>query len=143
MIRITFEDIIRIHKQSIDMYGGLDGLRDPGRIDSSINGMYQTIFGEEAYPELTDKASTLVTGIVMGHPFLDGNKRTGVSAMISFLQINGYDLEVTNEELIEFGLAIAQNQMDREQIKAWLEAHKKQKEKGPSDKKPNGLGDDE
>ena len=125
MIKITYDDVIRIHKQSIDLYGGLDGIRDKGRIESSINTMYQTIFGEEAYPELTDKSTTLATGIVMGHPFLDGNKRTGVSIMISFLEMNGYSLETTNEDLIELGLEIAQSHYSKEQIKSWIESYKK------------------
>ena len=64
-------------------------------------------------------------------------------SMISFLSMNGYSLEVTNEELIEFGLEVAQSHMDKDQIKAWIEAHKKVKEKEASNIEPNGFGVDD
>lgn len=141
MIKLNFDDIIIFHNQSINMYGGIDGIRDCGRIESAINGMYQTVFGEDIYPELSDKAAHLANEIIMGHPFLDGNKRTGMSAMLSYLQLNGFNVQATNEEVIEVGLAVAQSKMNKSQLKSWIESHKQVKSKGVADNKPSGLGE--
>ena len=120
---ITIDDIVLIHTQAIDMYGGLDGVRDYGAIYSVIDGIYQTFDGEELYPSVIDKASYLAYGLIKNHAFLDGNKRVGVAAMLVFLQMNGYNVEFTNEQLIDFGLDVAKSEFDQPKIANWIKLH--------------------
>ena len=120
---ITVEDIMNIHSQAIDMYGGLDGVRDYGAIDSVIQGIYLTFDEEELYPTVVDKASFLAYGLIKNHAFLDGNKRVGVATMLVFLQMNGYNIECTNEQLIDFGLGVAKSELEQPEIAEWIESH--------------------
>lgn len=134
MIKITFDDVVKIHDQGIQMYGGSYGLRDAGRVESAIENIYQTFFGQELYPDITDKASSLACSLVNGHPFIDGNKRMGMAVMVTFLNLNDYELQITDEELIDLGLDIAQSKIDKDGVKDWIIAHKKQSERGKQGK---------
>lgn len=120
---LTTDDILTIHHQVIKLFGGIDGIRDIGSIDSVINGIYQTFDGVELYPSITDKASFLVYGLIKNHAFADGNKRTGVAAMLVFLQMQGSNVEFTNEELIDLGLSIAKSEFKQPDISEWIESH--------------------
>ena len=128
-MKISYEDILLIHNQAIEMYGGSHGIRDKGEIESVINNIYATFGGQELYPDITDKASFLGFGLIKGHAFFDGNKRVGVAALITFLSRHGYEIQATNEELIDFGLDVATSKLDQESIKQWIVSHKKDKEK--------------
>ena len=126
-MRLTVEDIIRIHDQGVALYGGSYGIRDLNEISSVINNIYLTFGGQELYPEVTDKASFLAFGLIKNHAFVDGNKRVGVATMLTFLGMNDYPIQATNEELIDFGLAVATSKLDQEGIAKWIEAHRVQK----------------
>ena len=134
MMKLSVKDVINIHDQGVALYGGSYGIRDLNEIESIINNIYLTFGGQELYPELTDKASFLAFGLIKNHAFIDGNKRVGVATMITFLEMNGYQIQATNEEMIDFGLSVATSEMEQEEIKAWIEAHKKTDEGtlGPS-----------
>ena len=110
-MRLTVEDIIRIHDQGVALYGGSYGIRDLNEISSVINNIYLTFGGQELYPEVTDKASFLAFGLIKNHAFVDGNKRVGVATMLTFLGMNNYPIQATNEELIDFGLDVATSKL--------------------------------
>ena len=121
---LSVNDIIKIHDDGIEMYGGIYGIRSKDEIDSVISNIYATFGGQELYPSAVDKASFLSYGLIKGHAFLDGNKRVGVSTMLIFLKMNGYELSVTNEELIDFGLKVATSKYDQRSIANWITKHK-------------------
>ena len=105
---LTKEQILLLHSQLIENFGGSSDIRDEALLDSAINTPFQTYDGEELYPTLLDKASRLCFGLVKNHPFVDGNKRIGTHAMLVFLAINGIDLEYSDIELIELILSVRQ-----------------------------------
>ena len=72
---ISLEEILRIHFQVIEDYGGSHGVRDEGRLKSVVNAPKQEVFGEEQYSSLFDKAAVYLRNIIGDHPFSDGNKR--------------------------------------------------------------------
>ena len=74
---VSLEDTLAIHARSIDRYGGIDGLRDQGLLESAIAQPQQTFDGVELYPSLAEKAARYAYGIIKNHPFADGNGRTG------------------------------------------------------------------
>ena len=126
-MNFSVNDIIKIHDDGIEMYGGIYGIRNKNEIDSVISNVYATFDGQELYPSTVDKASFLSYGLIKGHAFLDGNKRVGVATMMIYLKMNGYELNVTNEELIDFGLKIATSQYNQQNIASWIEKHKTNK----------------
>jgi death-on-curing protein len=81
---ILLEDILNLHQFSIQKYGGSDGLRDSGLLESAIARPFQSFGGEDLYPSIFEKAAALGESLIINHPFIDGNKRTGTVAMIAF-----------------------------------------------------------
>lgn len=123
MIHLTEEQIFKIHSQMIAKTGGSDGVRDKGLLDSALNTPFQTFGGTELYPDIMLKAAVLCRSIVCNHPFIDGNKRTGVQAMLVFLEINHILIEYTQADLIEFGLSVASGKYGIDEIFQWLTKH--------------------
>ena len=102
--------------------GGLDGIRDKGLLDSAVNAPFQT-FGEELYRSTEAKAARLGFSLIKNHPFIDGNKRIGILAMITFLELNGISIDYTDDNLIEIGLDLAAGKMAYEQLLVWIIDH--------------------
>ena len=82
---IALDDILELHKRSIADYGGLNGIRDIGLLESAIARAYQTFEGNDLYPTPYEKAAALGESLITNHPFIDGNKRTGMAAMYALL----------------------------------------------------------
>lgn len=71
---LSKQKIRMLHAALIEMYGGTDGVRDEGLLDSAVNAPFQTFGGVELYPTILEKAARLGFGLIQNHPFLDGNK---------------------------------------------------------------------
>lgn len=123
MIRLTGQQVLAIHSRMIKMTGGPDGVRDESLLDSALNAPFQTFDGKELYPALLSKAAVMCRSIIANHPFVDGNKRTGIHVMLIFLELNCIELQYTQNELIELGLGIASGQLNYDGILNWLVKH--------------------
>ncbi|MCB9082312.1 MAG: type II toxin-antitoxin system death-on-curing family toxin [Lewinellaceae bacterium] len=118
---ITLEVVVSIHGILIKRYGGIPGIRDRGALESAVNRPYQTFNGEGLYKTSVEKAAALIESIVKNHPFLDGNKRTGYSAMRILLRKDRKDIQASEEEKYEFVLNIAEGKSEFDEIKGWIE----------------------
>lgn len=123
MIRLTTKQVITIHSSLIEATGGTDGVRDMGLLESALETPFQTFGGQDLYPALIQKAARLGHSLVSNHPFVDGNKRIGLHAMLVFLAINGVEIECTQQELIDVGLSLADGTMNAEKLLIWLNSH--------------------
>lgn len=117
MYYLTSARILRINGKVL---GGEPALRDWGFLDSAANRPMAAMFGEEAYPTVTEKAAALLHSLVLNHPFVDGNKRTATAAMIQFLKKNGVRPNWQPEQALEFIVAVAEGKHDVPAITAWL-----------------------
>lgn len=123
MIYLTAAQVLFIHSRLVAETGGATGVRDLGLLLAAISRPQATFDGEELYPNLFQKAAALMFSIVQNHPFVDGNKRTGITAAGIFLRVNGYKLIAENKVLELFTLNVAQGKMDVASIASWLEAN--------------------
>ena len=123
IIRPSVETIIDIHAELINEIGGSHGVRDGNLLDMSVNSSFQTFGGDDLYITLIDKAAHLVFSLIKNHPFFDGNKRIGVTAMIVFLKSNNLEIDCTNDELAELGLGLADGSYDESYAKEWIKNH--------------------
>lgn len=123
MIRLTEQQILAVHSMMIEMTGGVDGVRDNSLLDSALNAPFQTFDGKELYPALLSKAAVMCRSIISNHPFVDGNKRTGIHVTLIFLELNGIELQYSQNELIELGLGVASGQLSSDDILKWLIKH--------------------
>jgi death on curing protein len=119
-IYVSVQEAVKIHALGIRDYGGSPGLRDSGLLESALSLPQQSMFGEELYPTLYDKAAILLFAIVKNHPFIDGNKRAATTIMARFLHLNGYELTTTNLSLYEFVMAVTTSQVEKDEIAQWI-----------------------
>ena len=96
-IYLTIAEVLAIHKMQIDQYGGLDGIRDRGLLESAV---FRPQTGY--YNSVAEEAAALMESLANNHPFLDGNKRVAFAATHTFLLVNGFDLEVDSSSAYEF-----------------------------------------
>ena len=123
MIVLSKEQVITLHEQLIAETGGISGLRDEGILESALYAPFQTFGNVEPYPSLQQKAARLGFGLIMDHPFIDGNKRTGTHTMLVFLALNNIDLEYTQQELSETIMQIAAGNYSFEYLFKWIINH--------------------
>lgn len=116
---ITEVHIFRIHNVLLARFGGLEGIRDEGMLDSALNRPKQLFnFGK---PTVFELAAAYSFGLVRNHPFLDGNKRIGFMSAYTFLGINGYQLQASEEEAVIMTRDLAAGEATEAEYAAWLE----------------------
>ncbi|MCA4918898.1 MAG: type II toxin-antitoxin system death-on-curing family toxin [Roseomonas sp.] len=113
---LTIIEVLAIHHDQIKRYGGADGVRDFGLLEAAL---YRPQTGY--YEDLIEEAAALWESLALNHPFVDGNKRVAVAAMITFLAINGYAIKPDSREIYRF---IIENLEGRsfsyDRLAAWL-----------------------
>ena len=123
MIYLTPEQVLFIHARLIDETGGRHGILDLGLLESAVERPKATFEGKELYPGLFTKAAAILDSIVNNHPFLDGNKPTGIASAVIFIRENGGNLTAGNDELESFTLQVVTDHPGLVSIAAWLEMH--------------------
>ena len=116
--------ILFLHSRVIESSGGSQGVRDMGLLESAVYRPQASFGGGDLYPDVFSKAAALGHSILKNHPFVDGNKRTGLEAMRLMLRINGRDLRAGEVEKFEFVMKIsAGRDIDERDIAQWLQRH--------------------
>nr|WP_264901225.1 type II toxin-antitoxin system death-on-curing family toxin [Sediminibacterium sp. TEGAF015] len=108
----------------ISEFGGANGIRDKDFLNSALARPFQTFDGKELCPTPLDKAASLIESILINHPFVDGNKRTGYVLMRLLLLQNKLDIVASQEEKYSFVMDIASGYSNFETIVKWLANHK-------------------
>lgn len=123
---ITKEEVLLIHDQVVKLHGGANGVRDINGLESAIARPYQTFAGSELYPSCFEKGAAIGESIIMNHPFVDGNKRTGYVLMELMLRLEDFRITSNDEELYQFVIDISTGDKRFEEIVDWLKANSKQ-----------------
>lgn len=113
MIFLMVEQIIDFHDEIISEFGGSHGIREMGLLISAIEMPKASMFGEFLHVSIYDKAAAYLYHIVCNHPFVDGNKRSGLVAALTFLEVNGVILEYDENELEELVIKVADGKADK------------------------------
>jgi death on curing protein len=120
---ISVKEAEAIHKILIDAFGGSHGVRDLPLLDSALARPFQTFENADLHSTPILKAASLIESVLINHPFIDGNKRTGYVLMRILLISNGLDINASQEEKYDFVINIASGQAKFEQIVDWLTKH--------------------
>jgi death on curing protein len=120
---LTLEDILRLHFQLIEDFGGLHGVRDEGRLQSVVKAPRQRVFDEDQYKTVYEKAAVYLRNIIGDHPFVDGNKRTAITVCGIFLTRNKVRIAVEPKVLEDFTVSVATDHLDIADIASWLKIH--------------------
>ncbi len=120
---LSKRQIIALHGNLIAETGGQPGLRDEGLLESAVAAPFASFGTEELYQTLRQKAARLGYGLVQNHAFVDGNKRIAAHATLTFLALNGVELEYTQEKLSDIFLKLASGEAKYEDLLAWIIEH--------------------
>lgn len=122
---LTLDEVMDIHRDQIERYGGMLGVRDLELLESAIAAP-QSGFGDQyLHGDLFEMASAYLFHVVRNHPFLDGNKRVGTAAALTFLELNGVETKIPNQVLVATVLAVAQGKTEKSAIAAFFRKHAK------------------
>lgn len=110
---LTVEDVLLIHDEQLDAYGGIAGIRDKGLLESAVMMPQVSFGGEYLHNGLFEMAAAYGFHIAENQPFLDGNKRTALVSALVFLDLNGFEILDENMNLYDAMLAIAEKRMDK------------------------------
>jgi death-on-curing protein len=113
---LTLDEVVEIHQQQIDIYGGSAGLRDPAGLQSAVATPQVTFGGEFLHPSIPAMAAAYLFHLCQNHPFIDGNERTGANAAITFLLMQEWEPLFDEEELVNVVLAVASGVMDKAKL---------------------------
>ena len=105
-----------IHQDQLAEFGGAQGVRDPGLLSSAIAQPSATFGGVFLHSDLHEMAAANLYHLTMNHPFVDGNKRTAFIAALTFLDLNGVDIEHDPPGLYELAVAVAEGRVDKHEI---------------------------
>ncbi len=121
---LQLEEVLVIHTTMIRVGGGTPGLRDALLLHAAVERPKATFNGVYLYTSLEQMAGALFQSLLKNHVFLDGNKRTAFFCMLRFLQQNGVEIQVSNQEVIEFVIDAETSSFSTQQISDWLKQHR-------------------
>ncbi|BBO03199.1 MULTISPECIES: type II toxin-antitoxin system death-on-curing family toxin [Bradyrhizobium] len=115
---LTRRIIIAIHHEQLAIHGGASGLRDEGMLESALDRPRNKRSYQSA--DLPELAAAYAFGIARNHPFVDGNKRTSLLALYTFLGVNGIDFVVPEAEAAAIILSLAAGEVSEENLTRWI-----------------------
>lgn len=108
MIYLDYAELLYVAERAI---GQSPDVRDAGLLEAAAARPRTTVFGEDAYPTLEEKAAALTHSIARNHALSDGNKRLALAGLIAFLGVNGRRLTLTNDEAYDLIIAISTGEL--------------------------------
>ena len=113
---LDVDDILELHALQLERYGGGAGLRDAGLLDSAVAQPRATFGGAFVHVDLFEMAAAYLFHVVRNHPFVDGNKRTGLLAALVFLDLNGLTIDQGTNDLYELTLGVAAGTVSKRRV---------------------------
>ena len=114
-IHLSVEIVREIHREVLAAFGGLDGVRDPGLLESAVAAPQASFGGESPFQDVVEVAAAYLFYLCRNHPFLDGNKRTAMTAAIVFLRLNDIKPAKDGKSWETLVLDVASSKLDRDQ----------------------------
>ena len=120
---LELAEIVAIHADQIERYGGTPGIRDVGLLQSAVAVPRSTFAGRLLHEDLCEMAAAYLFHIIRNHPFLDGNKRTGLVAAVVFLAMNGVDIKVGERGIERIVRAVAEGKAGKAEVATFFGKH--------------------
>jgi len=122
---LSAQEVIAINVAMIQRYspGEHIGVKEPGLLESAIHRPRSSVFGEDAYPTIFEKAAALFESLGQNHPFHNANKRTAFTALVIFLRYNEFHFKMDTKQAEDFTVDMVNHRFERQQVAATIEAH--------------------
>jgi death-on-curing protein len=120
---LTLDEVLAAHEEQIRLFGGAPGIRDTGLLLSVMGNVEATFGGVFLHETIFEMAAACLHGICRNHPFVDGNKRTALSAALTFLDTNRIEVQADENELVDLVLGVAEGKISKARVAVFLEGH--------------------
>ena len=120
---IEAEETLIIHNLQLAEHGGPEGIRDAGWLESALARPKNLLAYSAEAPSPARLATAYAAGIAANHPFVDGNKRTALVVALTFLELNGVEIDAPQEEVYLTFLGLAEGSINEQELAEWLEQH--------------------
>ena len=120
---LTFDEVLSLHAEQIRLFGGASGIRDVALLQSALGSTEATFDGVFLHETIFAMAATYLYGICRNHPFIDGNKRTAVATALTFLELNGVEVDADEDAFYDLVIGVAEGRVSKASVTVFLEAH--------------------
>ncbi len=120
--------ILTFHQDQLERYGGKEGIRDEKLLESAMAQPEASFEGEYVHQDLFHMAAAYGFHICQNHPFYDGNKRTALIAMYTFLYVNGYQIVADKKSLFAVMMDLANGKVSKDELRDYLKKNSKRRE---------------
>lgn len=116
---LSFEEVVEINADVVKKFGGVHALRDAGALHAAVA---RPQIGY--YADAVEEAAALFESLLQNHPFLDGNKRVGITATAVFLRLNGFELVFDDKQAYQWLVGLLEaGQLNKVNVESWLRQH--------------------
>ncbi len=123
VVFLTLDEVLALHADQIAWYGGRPGVRDIGLLESALATPKATFGGKFLHGEIFEMAAAYLFHLVQNHPFVDGNKRTGLMTMLAFLGLNRRRLEADPRQLTQLVQGVAAGRISKAEVAVFVRRH--------------------
>ncbi len=120
---LTLDEVLSLHAEQIRLFGGSSGIRDLDLLQSAMGSVEATFGGAFLHETTFAMAAAYLYGICRNHPFIDGNKRTAVGAALTFLEMNGFEVDADEDAFYDLVIGVAEGRVSKASIAVFLEKH--------------------
>lgn len=120
---LTLDEVLALHEDQLQRYGGSPGLREPGLVFSALGAVSATFDGRFLHQSLVEMAAACLFYLAQNHPFVDGNKRTALAAALTFLWMNDVEVEADEKALTDLVLGVAEGRTTKAEVAVFLQSH--------------------
>ena len=120
---LTLDEVLSLHAEQIRLFGGPSGIRDIALLHSAMGSVEATFGGAFLHETIFAMAATYLHGICQNHPFIDGNKRTTVAAALTFLEMNGVEVDAGDDAFYDLVIGAIEGRVSKASITVFLEKH--------------------
>jgi death on curing protein len=113
---LSLDEVLELHDDQISSFGGTPGVREEGLLESAFAQPQATFGGEYLHPIIAAQAAAYLYHIAMNHPFIDGNKRTAFAVTDTFLRLNGFHLNLTDDRAYDLVMQVARGMMTKAEL---------------------------
>jgi death-on-curing protein len=120
---LTLDDVLLLHSDQVDLYGGEHGVRDLGLLESAIAMPQASFGGEPLHKDIFEMSAAYLFHIVQNHPFVDGNKRAGAVAALVFLDLNGIEIDAPKGSIYDLTMSVAKGDSGKTEVAEFFRKH--------------------
>ena len=121
--------ILTFHNDQLDRYGGAKGIRDEGLFESALAQPQMSFGGDYVHEDIFHMGAAYGFHLCQNHPFFDGNKRTALIAMYTFLYVNGYQIVADKKSLFAIMMDLAKGKVTKEELREYLKKNSEKRRK--------------